>query len=431
MRIFFILLVFILSCLRSEGNVIPKSIVTTKINSPPVIDGKLEEVCWRDKEVAGDFFSLGTKDTPSIILNEPAVTKTEVIVLYDEENIYFGIICEGEDNMKIFDVNRDEYFFTGESLEIFIDPLHTHRKCFLFAINPLNIQFDAEIKEGKTDIKWNGDWASNTFIDIENKKWYAEISIPLKVFGIKKIENNEIWGINFIRNHTCYHTTSCWSNPLEVTLEKPEYLGHLIFNNPDSKFFIEKIYLNHKSYIGENNVFFKVKNKSLYEKTISVLTNIDSIEKEEIYTIGPDEEKEIKSTYFIKNLNSKNLSIVIKDNKTLESYSNFSFPIVINNPIEIFLERSIYFSGEKLIKGKVLVNISEELMKKSKIILKVQNQKEFIVKEIPDRKGEIKFELNISDLKKGNYKLVVNLCEGAKVLSSSVLSFSIEENPFF
>jgi len=57
------------------------------IESPITIDGNLDEPQWNLSEVATHFIQ-NEPDT-----GEPATERTEVRLLYDNENLYLGVYC--------------------------------------------------------------------------------------------------------------------------------------------------------------------------------------------------------------------------------------------------------------------------------------------------------------------------------------------------
>ena len=55
-------------------------------DSEPVVDGKLDEPCWKHAAKTGPLAVLG---------KEPARSNTEAFVLRDADHLYVGVICPG------------------------------------------------------------------------------------------------------------------------------------------------------------------------------------------------------------------------------------------------------------------------------------------------------------------------------------------------
>jgi hypothetical protein len=74
------------------------------------IDVELNEVTWRNTEVASEIWM-------SYPLDNHKVGKellTEVRVIYDDQIIYIGAICYGDDNYIIQTLKRDTDFNRGD-----------------------------------------------------------------------------------------------------------------------------------------------------------------------------------------------------------------------------------------------------------------------------------------------------------------------------
>src|SRR5258707_251782 len=64
-----------------------KIITVVRINDAITLEGRLDERAWKFASPAGDFIQrVPTNGMPS-------GERTEVRVLYDNDNLYFGIIC--------------------------------------------------------------------------------------------------------------------------------------------------------------------------------------------------------------------------------------------------------------------------------------------------------------------------------------------------
>ena len=103
------------------------------------VDGALNEPSWSQAEPATDF----RQQTPSE--GAPASERTEVRVLFDNKNLYFGIHAFDSEatHINARDLVRDSNFPNDDRVEILIDTYHDRRNAFRFAVNPLGTQQDA------------------------------------------------------------------------------------------------------------------------------------------------------------------------------------------------------------------------------------------------------------------------------------------------
>jgi len=59
----------------------------TRTNIPIIIDGILDDEQWKTAERVGNFHTVTPSDTGF------AIAQTEVMLSYDESNLYVGVIC--------------------------------------------------------------------------------------------------------------------------------------------------------------------------------------------------------------------------------------------------------------------------------------------------------------------------------------------------
>ena len=157
------------------------------------IDGQLDEAVWSLGQPATDF----RQERPTE--GAPATERTEVRVLFDDKNVYFGIRAFDSDASQINarDLVRDSSFPNDDRIEILLDTYHDRRNAFRFAVNPLGTQQDALITDEGRDINvsWDGSWVSEGRIDATG--YVVEIAIPLTT--LRFTEGIESWGFNISR----------------------------------------------------------------------------------------------------------------------------------------------------------------------------------------------------------------------------------------
>jgi len=97
------------------------------------IDGLLDEPAWSLAQPATEFL----QERPSE--GAPATERTEVRVLFDDKNIYFGIHAFDSEasHINARDLMRDSNFPNDDRIEILLDTYHDRRNAFRFAVNPL------------------------------------------------------------------------------------------------------------------------------------------------------------------------------------------------------------------------------------------------------------------------------------------------------
>jgi len=186
-------------------------IYAEKISKGPVIDGRLEDDCWKQ---AGDAVSfVGLVRNPDGPLYYPEA-KTTVLIRYDQKNLYFAFMCEepgsGLDAIIGSEGSRDYFkFFKEDVAEIFLRPdlkkSYTH-----MAFNVACRKFDAVTQKTewgfRSVTKWNPEWTVKVGIDWKKRRWTAEVKIPFGAFRDKHSnmlkqppKSQDSWRINLGR----------------------------------------------------------------------------------------------------------------------------------------------------------------------------------------------------------------------------------------
>lgn len=194
------------------------------------IDGVLQEEIWENAEAANNFFMILPTD------GKQANQQSEVKILYDENNIYFGVVffnnsVQGEYTVE--SLKRDFSFGKNDNLLISIDPFNNLTTGFSFGLNAYGAQWDGTMYNGsKIDLNWDSKWISEVFFDKE--KWTCEISIPLK--SIRYKEGVKEWGINFGRLDLKASEKSSWAPvPRQFPSVSLAHTGVLVWDSPPPK----------------------------------------------------------------------------------------------------------------------------------------------------------------------------------------------------
>ena len=140
-----------------------------------VVDGELDEAPWLSAKRADNFFRVLPIDTGY------AVAKTEVIMTYDENNIYMGIICydKAPGRRPVESLRRDFSFGKNDNFLSFIDTYNDQTNGFSFGISAAGAQWDGtQSNGGSVGLNWDTKWKSA----VKNypDKWVAEFAIPFR-----------------------------------------------------------------------------------------------------------------------------------------------------------------------------------------------------------------------------------------------------------
>ena len=183
-----------------------KELLAVKTATPPKIDGKLDDKCWKTAPQADKFTHIQT--------NNPVKDQTVAKIVYTDKSIYIAWQLNSSQPKSIVSrQTKDQKRFTDEDVVCFsIDPFHTHQSDHrtLFMANPMGkkyVQF-APGRPKKTEL--TGKWKVET--KIEDNGWMVEMEIPWQILDYPETTEPIEMGINFDRKQQSTSEHSWWSN---------------------------------------------------------------------------------------------------------------------------------------------------------------------------------------------------------------------------
>lgn len=161
--------------------------------TPPIIDGKLDDDCWEKIQPVGDF----TQRNPDE--GEPASEATEVRVCFDAKNLYISFRNSDSQIEKINRsvMQRDARAKADDYVFVVLDPFRRGKEGYYFRINANGARGDGKIDPRRDDprMEWDALWNGASKIDADG--WSAEMVIPFRSLSFDPELMN--WGINFGR----------------------------------------------------------------------------------------------------------------------------------------------------------------------------------------------------------------------------------------
>ena len=189
------LAVFLTTSANAQGNDNPeglKEVKVTRVQTAPVLDGKLDDIIWQQAEVITDFHQIRPGDG-----TEPS-EPTEVYMVYTEDALYIGArMYDSNPELISAPVIRHNQGLPGDDrLVIILDPFNTRRVGYRFETNLNGVRHDA-LYDNVTS--FTGDWVAiwDVATDTFDEGWIAEVEIPFKTLPFDP--NIDTWGFNFGR----------------------------------------------------------------------------------------------------------------------------------------------------------------------------------------------------------------------------------------
>ncbi len=182
-----------------------KSFVIPRTDSPPIIDGTLDDDVWRNAAVIDDFHQTNPGD------GIPPTENTVVRVLYDDDYLYIAADLQDSDPEKVqaTQMIQGRSFFADDRFWVTLDSFNSKRNDYLFQVNANGVRREALRENNSRFIEeWVAIWHAQSALNEHG--WATEIAIPFK--SISFDPNGDTWGINFGRGIVRKQEFNMWSS---------------------------------------------------------------------------------------------------------------------------------------------------------------------------------------------------------------------------
>jgi len=199
------LLLFVADAAAYTVNGERKSFEIYRTDSPPVIDGKLDDRAWRDAAFIDDFHQTSPGN------GAPATEQTIVRVTYDDEFIYIAAHLRDSEPEAIqaLQMIQGKKFYSDDRFWVTLDSFNNKRNDYFFQVNANGVRRDALRENNSRFIdEWATIWQAES--QVRDDGWVTEIAIPFK--SISFAPDGDTWGINFGRGIVRKQEFNIWSS---------------------------------------------------------------------------------------------------------------------------------------------------------------------------------------------------------------------------
>jgi len=189
--------------------------------TPVELDGRLDEAIWAQAQAGTDFRQAQPKP------GDPAVQKTEIRVVYDDDALYVGarmLDNQGAAGVRSQLMRRDQFASNSDVLEVIFDTYHNHIGRTIFAVAPSGAKRDEGQATEFADPSWDPVWEVKTNID--SAGWTAEFRIPFSQLRFAR-DSVQSWGMQVWRTHSRTNEVSMWSYWGPDESGGPSRFGHV------------------------------------------------------------------------------------------------------------------------------------------------------------------------------------------------------------
>jgi hypothetical protein len=192
-----------LQAFAENAKSVRKEIAATRLETAPVVDGKLDDQVWTTVPLASGF----TQEKPNA--GKSSVLKSEIRVVYDDEALYIGaMLYDKAEHISKTLTQRDE-LGNADVFGVVIDPYKSGLNGYGFLATAAGVQYDMTINHNANDnVNWDAVWESK--VQILENGWSIELKIP---YSALRFANTPIqsWYVNFARLSNKTGEMSWWN----------------------------------------------------------------------------------------------------------------------------------------------------------------------------------------------------------------------------
>ncbi len=188
-------------------NFVRPTVSAARISSAeaPKIDGDLSDPAWAKATVIEQFHQK--QPNPGA----PPTERTVLRVMYDENNLYFGVYNYDSQPDAIIarSMQRDGPLYTADSIVIQLDPFRTRHSAFSFEVGASGGRTDEiELNNTLELVPWNAIWEAK--VRRVPDGWVAEVAIPFR--SVSYDPDQTVWGFDFSRRIRHKNERIYWSS---------------------------------------------------------------------------------------------------------------------------------------------------------------------------------------------------------------------------
>lgn len=203
MRLFSLIL-FVVLCgvVRAQ---VRKEAVAVKTDVAPAVDGVLNDDCWKQARVTGDFIQYGPYNG-----KEPS-QQTRVMFLYDDYALYVGIILYDNAPDSIYkELGKRDGLETlnADLISVDILPYNDGLNMFEFKVSASGVVGDCKYSPLGQYPAWDAVWDAR--VNVVDSGWVAEIRIPFSALRFPDVPE-QVWGLNLWRSVKRNGEWSTWT----------------------------------------------------------------------------------------------------------------------------------------------------------------------------------------------------------------------------
>lgn len=167
----------------------PPMVEAVYVETPPVIDGQLDDPCWAQAFPAEAFYYVDR--------NRPATHETHAYLCVDRRRLYVAFrAVDDPTHIAAYQTKRGGGMRTDDRVMVLLDPTCRQQETYRFSVNPLGTQAEELPSSGGSNVAWRGQWEAAARIGADG--WVAELAIPFAI--LKYPRGQTVFGLALCRH---------------------------------------------------------------------------------------------------------------------------------------------------------------------------------------------------------------------------------------
>ena len=172
----------------------------SRLDNPPLIDGRLEDACWKTISPVSGFFQHDPLN------GAPASEETLAWAAYDQNNLYFAFLMKDSHPERIWaELTPRNDYENNDAITLILDTYNDKRTSISFTVNPKGVQ------KNSVETIWKSE------ATLRPDGWAAEMAIPFKSLRFSPT-GSQVWGVNFERYLHRLNEEDFWT---DVSRDRP------------------------------------------------------------------------------------------------------------------------------------------------------------------------------------------------------------------
>jgi hypothetical protein len=189
---------------EASRDIAVKRAVAMRTSSAPRIDGRLDDVLWRDARWISEFTQREPQE------GAPATLRTEVAFAFDDDALYVAARMESDSAGVRALVTRRDREGSSEQLIVSLDTYHDRRTAYSFGVTAAGVRLDyyhGDDNRASRDYTFDPVWSARTRVEADG--WTAELRIPFSQLRFSSADTLT-WGINVVRSIPSRNEEDYW-----------------------------------------------------------------------------------------------------------------------------------------------------------------------------------------------------------------------------